>query len=63
MKQFDGEMERYGQPIRATDTPVGRLRIAASTDQAAEFLGQRARRILGPDIDLDVVVRSAEAGK
>lgn len=37
-------------------TPAARLRLVASTPQAAEFLGARARSILGPDVDLQVVV-------
>jgi hypothetical protein len=30
------------------------LRLIASTQAAADFLGARARQILGPTIDLDV---------
>lgn len=37
--------------------PIDRIRIVTSTDAAASFLGARARRILGEDIDLDVQVR------
>jgi len=54
LRDFDGEMERYAQAIRYTGNPVGRLRLVTSTQAAAEFLGARARRILGDDIDLDV---------
>jgi hypothetical protein len=52
---FDSEMRRYGAVIRDPNNPVSRLRLIASTPQAAEFLGARARSILGPGIDLRIV--------
>lgn len=54
--EFDNEMTRYGQIIRGSGTPVGRLRIVAHTQAAADYLGGRARTILGPDVDLQIVV-------
>jgi hypothetical protein len=54
LRDFDREMHRYAQAIRDPDNPVGRLRIIASTAEAARFLEDRARRILGPAIDLQV---------
>lgn len=45
---FDSEMTRYRAVIRDPDNPVRRLRLIASSPKAAEFLGARARRILGP---------------
>ena len=60
MEQFDGEMHRYADVIRSGETPVGRLRILTNTPGAAEYLGARARRILGPEIDLQVVVMTGE---
>lgn len=53
-RDFDDEMRRYGQLIKDPGNPVRRLRIIASTQAAADYLGARARRILGPDIDIDV---------
>lgn len=54
LADFDFEMDRYAKVIADPDNPVGRLRIIASTQAAADFLGARARRILGPGIDLQV---------
>src|SRR5690348_4611458 len=51
---FDREIQRYGALVRNPDNPVRRLRIITSTQAAADFLGARARKILGPTIDLDV---------
>jgi hypothetical protein len=54
MLGFDREIQRYGALVRSPDNPVRRLRIITSTQAAADFLGARARKILGPTIDLDV---------
>jgi hypothetical protein len=55
--EFDYEMRRYGAVIRHTGNPVGRLRIVASTQAAADFLGARARRLVGEGVDIDVQFR------
>ncbi|MCD5315020.1 hypothetical protein [Kineosporia babensis] len=47
-------MVRYRNVVMDPENPIGRLRIIASTAAAADFLGRRARQILGPDVDLDV---------
>lgn len=57
MKDFDDEMFRYAAVIRDPSNPVGRLRIITSTEPAARYLLARARRILGDDIDLQVIIR------
>lgn len=54
---FDDEMRRYGAVIRHDGNPVGRLRIVASTQAAGEFLGARARRLIGEGVEIDVQVR------
>jgi hypothetical protein len=54
--KFDNELERYAAVIADESNPVSRLRLSASDQASAEFLGTRARAILGPDIDLDVVI-------
>lgn len=56
IRGFDGEMERYAAVIRDPGNPVSRLRLFTSTPEAVEFLTARARRLLGPDIDVDVVL-------
>lgn len=56
MKQFDGEMTRYAEVINDDQNPVARLRLYTSTPEAAAFLTERARAIVGPDIDLQVVL-------
>ena len=50
---FDREMERYGKLVEDLENPVSRIRIITSTQAAADFLGARARRLLGPTIDVD----------
>ncbi|WP_147681517.1 hypothetical protein [Actinomyces ruminicola] len=55
-KDFDREIRRYGQAIRNPNNPLGGLTIVTNTDKAAEFLGQRARSILGPDFPLIIRV-------
>jgi hypothetical protein len=54
LRDFDQEMARYGAVIRDGANPVARLRIVTNTADAAKFLGNRARLILGASIDLDV---------
>lgn len=54
LRDFDDEMERYGAVLSDPSNPVTRLRIITSTRAAADYLGARARRMLGPGIDLDV---------
>jgi hypothetical protein len=60
MGGFDKEMERYARVIRYAANPVERIRIVTNTVAAASFLGDRARKIVGDEIDLDVQVRSEE---
>ncbi|WP_344746430.1 restriction endonuclease fold toxin-2 domain-containing protein [Kribbella aluminosa] len=57
---FDDEMERYASVVQHNANPVERIRLVTSTDAAARFLGERARKILGQGIDLDVQVWSEE---
>lgn len=54
LQQFDDEIERYGAVVRDPDNPVRRLRIITNTHDSVEFLGNRARRLLGSTIDVDV---------
>ena len=56
LRDFDDEMIRYGAAIRDGSNPVARLNIITNTETAAEFLGVRARSLLGPDIDIVVTV-------
>lgn len=60
MKGFDDEMRRYGEIIRHGENPVARLRIVTNTEAAAAFLGERASRVIGEDVDLVVEVRKEE---
>ncbi|PHP53331.1 hypothetical protein [Actinomyces ruminis] len=55
-KDFDREIRRYGQAILNPNNPLGGLTIVTNTDKAAEFLGQRARSILGHDFPLIIKV-------
>lgn len=57
LQGFDKEMGRYGAVIRHRGNPVGRLRLVTNTEAAATFLGERARRLLGDDVDLDIQVQ------
>ena len=54
MRDFDKEVRRYRKVIESSDNPVSTLNLVTNTPEAVEFLGQRARDILGPDIDLVV---------
>lgn len=57
LSDFDREMRRYGNVVRHEDNPVGRIRLITNTDAAATFLGDRARRVVGEDVRVDVEVR------
>jgi len=57
LHDFDGEVRRYGAVIRDGANPVSRLNIITNTERAADFLGTRARSILGSDIDIEVTVQ------
>lgn len=63
LRDFDAEMVRYAGVIANTDNPVSELRIVASTEKAAEFLGARARDIMGPDVSLNVRVELTAPGE
>ena len=52
LREFDGEIRRYGAVMADGTNPVGRLRIIANTPESLAFLTARARAILGPEIDL-----------
>ena len=54
MNKFDGEMKRYGEVIRSSGNPVSSLTLVTNTPESVEFLGQRAREILGPDVELHI---------
>jgi hypothetical protein len=60
LRPFDREMYRYASVVQHNANPIERIRLVTSTDAAACFLGERARRILGEDIDLDIQVWSEE---
>lgn len=59
MEDVDGEMRRYRDVILDEHNPVGRLRLVANTEAAATYLGERARGLLGPGVDFQVVVEAA----
>ncbi|MGY0388911.1 restriction endonuclease fold toxin-2 domain-containing protein [Nocardioides sp. WG-D5] len=60
LRDFDREMKRYSRVVRDTANPVSRIRIVTNTDLAGEFLGARARRMLGEDVDLTVDIQPSE---
>ncbi|MGH4000761.1 MAG: restriction endonuclease fold toxin-2 domain-containing protein, partial [Pseudonocardiaceae bacterium] len=60
MRDFDREMKRYSRVVQDTANPVSRIRIVTNTDLAGEFLGDRARRMLGEDVDLTVDIQPTE---
>lgn len=47
-------MNRYRHLVEDPSNPVSRVRIITNTQDGADYLRQRARRLLGPTIDLDV---------
>ena len=57
MGDFDDEMERYASIVLHDANPVERIRLVTTTEAAARFLTQRARMVIGREIDLDVQVR------
>lgn len=57
MTGFDGEMRRYRRLVADPANPVRRIRIVTNSPGAVDYLEQRARQILGPSVDLDVVRR------
>lgn len=54
LADFDSEMNRYRHLVEDPSNPISRVRIITNTQDSAEFLRQRASRLLGPTIDLDV---------
>lgn len=54
MDDFDDEMRVYGEVIRSSGNPVSSLTLVTNTPEFVEFLGQRAREILGPDVELHI---------
>ena len=54
MDDFDDEMARYGEVIRSSGNPVSSLALVTNTPESVEFLGQRARETLGPDVELHI---------
>lgn len=54
MDDLDDEMTRYDEMIRLSGNPVSSLILVTNTPESVEFLGQRARQILGPDIELHI---------
>ena len=57
MEDFDDEMERYGEVIRSSGNLVSSLTLVTNTPESPEFLGRRAREILGPDIELHIQLK------
>ena len=57
MKKFDDEMRVYGEVIRSSGNPVSSLTLVTNTPESLEFLGQRAREILGPDVELHIQLK------
>lgn len=57
MEDFDDEMERYGEAIGSPGNPVSSLTLVTNTPESVEFLGQRAREILGPDVELQIQLK------
>jgi uncharacterized protein YukE len=57
MVKFDDQISRYAAVVADDGNPVARLRMVTNEQAVADFLGERARAILGPDVDFQVVVR------
>lgn len=54
-REFDYEIERYVAVLRDPENPVERLRIITNNEHSAEYLGARARNVMGRDAErLDV---------
>lgn len=60
MKEFDDQMADYAAIVRDPDNPVSRVRIVASTPESVTYLSERARAVMGGDVDLQVVHRPWE---
>lgn len=58
MEKFDDHITRYAAALADESNPVARMRLVTNEQAVADFLGPRARTILGPDVDFEVVVRS-----
>lgn len=54
MDDFDDEMERYGEVIGLSGNTASRLTLVTNTPESVKFLGQRAREILDPDVELHI---------
>lgn len=54
LADFDSEMVRYRELVEDPRNPVSRIRIITNTPDAVDFLRERAGRLLGPKINLDV---------
>ena len=57
MKDFDDAMTRYGEAIRSSGNPASSLTLVTNTPESVELLGQRARAILGPDVELHIQLK------
>lgn len=57
MLRFEGQIRQYGEVLADGSNPVARLRLVTNEQAVADFLGPRARALLGPDIDFQIVVR------
>lgn len=56
LEEFDDEMRRYATVVLDGGNPVNLLRVHTPTEAAARFLEPRIRRLVGPDVPVDVVV-------
>ena len=56
IKKFDAEIEKYREVINSPNNPVSQLNLVTNTPEAATYLGNRARKALGPNITLTVYV-------
>ena len=56
IKKFDAEIEKYREVINSPNNPVSQLNLITNTPEAATYLGNRARKSLGPNITLTVYV-------
>ena len=56
IKKFDAEIAKYREVINSPNNPVSQLNLITNTPEAATYLGNRARKALGPNITLTVYV-------
>ena len=56
IKKFDAEIEKYREVINSPNNPVSQLNLITNTPEAATYLGNRARKSLGPNNTLTVYV-------